>query len=78
MHCTTTAKKCTKKRDAHACKVVILPILNYWFFAVLVQILSPGTALQLRKPIYNSVNKIYKYTTRHPTLHVELNSVNSP
>ena len=33
-----------------------------------------------RKPIYNSVNAlIYKYTmARLPTLHVDLNSVNSP
>ena len=42
------------------------------------QILSPGTPLQLRKPIYNSANAIYRYTTRRPTLHVELNSVKSP
>ena len=42
------------------------------------QILSPGTALQLKKPICNSVNVIYKYITRHPTLLVELNSVNFP
>ena len=32
----------------------------------------------LKKPICNSVNVIYKYITRHPTLLVELNSVNFP
>ena len=32
------------------------------------QILSPGTALQLKKPICNSVNVIYKYITRHPLI----------
>ena len=75
-HCTMTAKKCTKKRDAHAkllyCQSQTIGFLPFSFR------FCPGTALQLRKPIYNSVNAIYKYTTRHPTLHVELNSVNSP
>ena len=31
-----------------------------------------------KKSICNSVNVIYKYITRHPTLLVELNSINSP
>ena len=67
-----------------ACKIfdsMISPILTYnsevWGL-LLNQILSPGTALQLKKPICNSVNVIYKYITRHPTLLVELNSVNFP
>ena len=42
------------------------------------QILSRGTGPQLKKLIYNSVNVIYKFITRHPILHVELNWVKFP
>ena len=71
-------------KPSPACKIfdsMISPILTYnsevWVL-LLNQILSPGTALQLKKSICNSVNVIYKYITRHPTLLVELNSVNFP
>ena len=59
---------------------MISPILTVWGDFVKSDFKSWKSSA-IEKTIYNSVNviyKYYKYTTRHPTLHVELNSVNSP
>ena len=67
-----------------ACKIfdsIISPILTYnsevWGAFVKSDFKSWDSSA-IKKPICNSVNVIYKYITRHPTLLVELNSVNFP
>ena len=67
-----------------ACKIfdsMISPILTYnsevWGAFVKSDFKSWDSSA-IEKTICNSVNVIYKYITRHPTLLVELNSVNFP
>ena len=67
-----------------ACKIfdsMISPILTYnsevWGAFVKSDFKSWDSSA-IGKTIYYSVNVIYKYITRQPTLLVELNSVNSP
>ena len=72
-----------KLKPSLACKIfdsMISPILTYnsevWDAFVKSDFKSWNRSA-IENLIYNSINVIYKFITRHPILHVELNWVNS-